>query len=242
MTRILVEEKIQYLIYVGDKCYQTVRPLSDFKADMIQGRATRVWEVLEVKNGKTGKDSHVLKDFWLDLDATSETDLWEGLREEAEKDEADKAIFEQHFVKFLHGACVRDGTGQDISTKRFMRNHDLESNRSHNVLSLEPEKRSSTRHAHISATHPTSVGNEAVTLPSYRLDSELPELPPGVKRYNPRSHQRSVFDLVHSAYHDLEDLSTMTRTLRDIVKGNRVIHYLHGFTNARFSTQAAMEV
>ena len=242
MTRIIVDNKIQYLIYVGDKCYQTVRPLSDFKANVIQGRATRVWEVVEVVNGMAGKDSHVLKDFWLDLDATPEKDLWESLRKEAEKDEADKALFEQHFLKFLYGACVRDSTGRDVSTKRFMRNHDLEIIRSHQVVSPEPEVRSATRHVHISASHPTSIGSEAVTLPSHRLDSELPELPFGTKRYNPRSHQRSVFDCVYTTYHDLTDLSIMARTLRDCVKGNRFVRLLPGSTNTTFSASATVEV
>ena len=53
--------------------------------------------MLKAMNGKTGKESHVQKDFWLDL-TTSEKDLWEGLREEAEKD---KANFMQHFVRLL---------------------------------------------------------------------------------------------------------------------------------------------
>jgi hypothetical protein len=44
MERKFINGSIQYRINVGNTWYITTKPLSDFKAEGIRGRATRVWE------------------------------------------------------------------------------------------------------------------------------------------------------------------------------------------------------
>jgi hypothetical protein len=72
VERVLIDGVVQYLFTVGDKKYQTLRVLADYRANTITGRGTRVWEVILVgdKSGRT----YVLKDVWI-----GENDMPEGI-------------------------------------------------------------------------------------------------------------------------------------------------------------------
>jgi hypothetical protein len=80
VTRVLVDDQIQYEFKLVDettgkeKTYVTTgRPLSDFRAEAVEGRATRVWVAYE-KGGDKDK-LVVLKDLWMFSDTKPETHI-----------------------------------------------------------------------------------------------------------------------------------------------------------------------
>jgi hypothetical protein len=76
VERVLVQNNgishtIQYRFRVGSKHYQSTKCLADFRANDIVGRATRVWEVVEIRQGSDGNWESfglpcALKDVWMD--------------------------------------------------------------------------------------------------------------------------------------------------------------------------------
>lgn len=233
MTRALDENgEVQYRIKVDDKLYQTIKPLSDFKADVIQGRATRVWEVKEFVDNELVGEPRALKDFWLDAEAKTEKELWDELAEEAGKNEEDKAIFEKHFMKFVHGARVRDSRESDVFTVEVA-STDIVTVRN---VAMPLTERTQSRSLHGGSSHPESVGSTPA------LSSHYIKPLPVQKRIHRRSHQRSVFDRVCTVYHDLTDLLMMATVLRDTVKGNCLVYKLRKYTHTTCSAQVVMEV
>lgn len=63
-----------------DKIYRTLEVLSDFAAESILGRATRVYKAQELKNGVPYGDVVVLKDQWIDSDRIKEGDIYKQIR------------------------------------------------------------------------------------------------------------------------------------------------------------------
>jgi hypothetical protein len=51
----------------------TGAPLFDFKADLVEGRAMRVWRAYDKSD--LSKTVHALKDVWIDIDAVAEGDI-----------------------------------------------------------------------------------------------------------------------------------------------------------------------
>lgn len=83
----------QYDIVVRDKeketetTFRTKRIISNIGADTLRGRATRVWEVIELDFGGKEKDvaTCVLKDAWVDDDRAREGKIMEDIKAAAQK-------------------------------------------------------------------------------------------------------------------------------------------------------------
>ena len=75
---LIAPNEVQYDIKVRDdakgttRTFRTRRLISSIGADALRGRGTRVWEVVELKNGKEGTSKHVLKDAWVDVERERE--------------------------------------------------------------------------------------------------------------------------------------------------------------------------
>jgi hypothetical protein len=70
--RVKVKDKIQYEYTVADKTYVTIKPICDYRADSVEGRATCVWEVC-LKDGS--QETFALKDVWMFSDDQTEGDI-----------------------------------------------------------------------------------------------------------------------------------------------------------------------
>ncbi|KAI0712130.1 hypothetical protein C8Q76DRAFT_797012 [Earliella scabrosa] len=81
--------QICYVYQVGEKYYKTVRSIFEHSGLCYTGRATRVWEVVEVQDANNltsiSRDHFALKDYWLDDGAPSERTTQEQLFCDIEK-------------------------------------------------------------------------------------------------------------------------------------------------------------
>ncbi|KAJ3559366.1 hypothetical protein NM688_g392 [Phlebia brevispora] len=84
-TMVLANDRRQYDITVfsneGEaRVYRTLDLLSDSGAQVLIGRGTRVWKVVQIENGQECGSSMVLKDAWVDFDRKREGTALEELR------------------------------------------------------------------------------------------------------------------------------------------------------------------
>ncbi|KAF4586685.1 hypothetical protein EYR40_010700 [Pleurotus pulmonarius] len=79
-----------YSIRVGDKTYITCGVLSDFRAESICGRCTRVWKVYEEGDETT---FYALKDAWVDRRNQTEGEIWKRLKKDLNNE-----VFSKHFL------------------------------------------------------------------------------------------------------------------------------------------------
>ncbi|KAI0735311.1 hypothetical protein C8Q76DRAFT_278275 [Earliella scabrosa] len=81
--------RVCYVYRAGEKHYKTVRSIFEYGGIRYTGRATRVWEVVEVQDADNltsiSPDHFVLKDCWLDDAASSEQKVQEQLFDDIEK-------------------------------------------------------------------------------------------------------------------------------------------------------------
>jgi hypothetical protein len=109
VERVLIRDasidqfQIQYRFRVGDKRYQTVKCLADFRANDIVGRATRVWEVTEIRQHadrewKPVGPPCVLKDIWMDAKE----------RQEAITIKLIRHLLKQWMLKYPHAPDAAD--------------------------------------------------------------------------------------------------------------------------------------
>ena len=81
--------RLCYVYRTGEKYYKTVRSIFEHGGIRYTGRATRVWEVVEVQDADNltsiSQDHFVLKDCWLDDAASSELKVQEQIFDDIEK-------------------------------------------------------------------------------------------------------------------------------------------------------------
>ncbi|KAJ7584773.1 hypothetical protein C8J56DRAFT_1088526, partial [Mycena floridula] len=210
-------QKIQYNIALGNKFYRTVDVLSDFKADNICGRATRVWSVLELRDGKTVGDECVLKDFWLEQGSKSEKQIFDDL-EGLFTETADRKIFDDYFVKILDGCRVKNSNGEDDITKGLLRT-DMQPNLMSVLLTTSESDPTTTRHVHTSSEHPESAG----VVPMVASGMLSLQSVQGPIQFAQRDHHRTLFEPAGSPYLCLTNITTMVTVLRDIVRALKLM-------------------
>lgn len=97
------------------KIYRTVRSISEFGADAIRGRGTRIYEVKEVDNGVLKGDTLALKDCWVDDDRELEGDILTNILLDCNNEER-----ESFLTLVVHGLVEVDGAGTKDHIKEVM--------------------------------------------------------------------------------------------------------------------------
>jgi hypothetical protein len=213
MKTMLIGGKIQYRIKVNDTWYITKQPLSDFKAEGIWGRATRVWETyMEDDPAQT----HAIKDIWLNVDERTEGDIWREL-----KDTILSETFMRHFM-----TVVRDGPDANpVTTLKFMQNRLVDEHVISNYLQVPTINTDCHANVH---NKPGSQRISSVGTPTFTLDSSLaggrntaiqfPD-PTLTHQFQSRCHYRVAFKEVCIPLHKITDMYHVFKTLLDTVKG-----------------------
>jgi hypothetical protein len=218
--RIMHEGKVQYRIEVDGKFFITIGTLSDYRADAICGRATRVFKVFEVGRPDV---THALKDVYVDATYKTEGDLlhevFQRMREKKMivEDEVDEFADNDPRRYFLtvktHGYVKTNGIEFDNTLAVMMRNHSLPSDCPH--YCPRPSNRSQLFPRVSYSDRTVSVGHTPCLEYS---DVELPN----IKTFSPKMHYRIVFNEVGRTIHDLELLSDVFQALRDGTQGKSI--------------------
>jgi hypothetical protein len=218
--RVMHEDKVQYRIEVNGKSFLTTDTLSDYRADAICGRATRVFKAFEVDRPDV---TVALKDVYVDATYKTEGDL---LHEVFQRMREKKMIVEDKVDGFAdddprryfltvraHGYVKTNGIEFDNTLTVMMRNHSLPSDCLHYCPRPSNRSQPSPRVSHSDRT--VSVGHTPC------LEYSSIELPI-VKSFSPRLHYRIVFNEVGRTIHDLELLSDVFQSLHDATQGKSV--------------------
>ncbi|KAK2459542.1 hypothetical protein APHAL10511_008448 [Amanita phalloides] len=212
--KIIGGEK-RYEIKVSGNTYETQgKPLSDFVAHSIVGRATRVYKVKKLQDN-TGK-TYVLKDVWLAKGRRPEHTIRDEILEDIKSvlGENDKNIVEKHLFTPVHHCIVQVKT----EDKGWVDDD------THDVI-LRKAEFSTTDRIHI---HPPINLNHVVTsigqtphLSEYVV-TRAPK--PDHKDITHRYHYRIVYEELADPLFDLNQVSLIFHLFYELVQ---VLHIFH---------------
>jgi Fungal protein kinase len=220
IVRVMHDDKVQYRIEVDGKSFVTTDTLSDYRADAICGRATRVFKAFEVDRPDV---TVALKDVYVDATYKTEGDLlhevFQRMREKKMivGDGVDEFADDDPRQYFLtvraHGYVKTNGIEFDNTLTVMMRNHSLPSDCPHYCPRPSNQSQSSPRVTHsdrvVSVGHTPCLEYSGIGLPI-------------VKRFSPRMHYRIVFNEVGRTIHDLELLSDIFQSLHGATQGKSI--------------------
>ncbi|KAJ7135386.1 hypothetical protein C8R43DRAFT_1020821 [Mycena crocata] len=221
--------QIQYKIQLNGVTYVTIRPLSDYRADALRGRATRVW--LVHVEGEPGV-RYVLKDVWIPSDSLKEGDQLELLHKELELISVPMGT--PHPSEFFltvqdHGfVTLSDETDDDTGV--LMGGKTIPSD-AKSVALFRKNKEESSKTA--STSHRLRNSEHG---PSQTMRYKPHGLPPAPlhsgkgrrdkKYYAPRIHYRIVFKEVGRTVYDLNSVPEVMKALSDAIQGLKYMHQL----------------
>jgi hypothetical protein len=200
----LVGTAIQYEITLQDgNTYVTGDlPLFDFRADIAEGRATRVWKVF--KKGGDQNDFFVLKDSWMFSDSKSEGDIMHELLEKIDKKD------HHYFLTVIsHGPVRVDGNLIDQTLGTIMRDTPtIIENRP-----LQPPRTYKEPKQNVEGSQRNqSQGRPPGTKDAYSIDLHDSDI-------TPRTHYRILFREVCEPLHDIRDLGVAFSLLAQTADG-----------------------
>ena len=186
--------------------YRTVKTLSEFSADAIRGRATRVFEAYEIsEDGQQvqGSEHVAIKDYWLDSSREAEPTILKKILKGA--DESMKAKF---LTVLVWGNISIDGNVD--STDRIM-----------NDLKVGPRGYTDSDHPdplkfYLCQYQPKAPTKRAAPGLALFTGSRLT---PSVVRFDSKTHQRIVFKEVGHPIHDEKSITTVFQAARDAAGG-----------------------
>ncbi|KAF9239066.1 hypothetical protein BU15DRAFT_47133 [Melanogaster broomeanus] len=202
------KETIQYEITINGTIYQTVETISDFGAEAMRGRGTRVFKAFALLDRAKGKYV-AIKDAWRDSDRKREDQILREIMDDIERMGGDIAAAKQHFLTVLNQDDVRiEGIMDD--TRQFLRGKDLPDPMS--WYNVSPDKEPS------SLTHTSSTGN----MPLFPVRTAIRRL--GFQNVQHKQHFRLVFEEIGEPIFTLQSLGDVSGTLGYTVKGLRYMH------------------
>jgi hypothetical protein len=217
-TVTCVEEdgKMQYDFLVGDATYRTLSVLSDFGADALLGRGTRVFQVYNIAD-TSEKTPRILKDVWVEADRQREGDILADLLDKICSTEQGQGLEDarRHFLTVeCHGDVTIDE--RDDHTKYFWGGQDFPAE--YDEMQLPATLTRQVRASQDSRLHSTGGVwvNPLTRMPAKR---EL--------RVPTRAHYRIVFEEVGVAALSLKSLREAYQALYDAVEGSvlTLLHY-----------------
>jgi hypothetical protein len=213
MTRVLVNGQPQYEIQVKDKVYCTMKILSDFGADAIIGRGTRVFKVYDKVDAN--KVSLALKDVWVEEDRAREGAVFEDLFKKILDQDGDQKLqdVKSHFITPVNHTDVTIGDRPDHTKDLIMHGQHPSLEPDSMSLAIGALTRRKASH-HSEHSRRSAIGNVPV------LESPLKRtVRPRDASIPCRVHYRMVSAEVGIAIHDLPSLRDVVQSLGDAVKG-----------------------
>ncbi|KAL5485717.1 hypothetical protein ACEPAI_6758 [Sanghuangporus weigelae] len=212
-----------YQIEVDGTWYEVLEVLSDFGADAVISRATRVYKVKSLDTGKT----YVLKDVWVEDDRDLEHEIYNKILAAVEKTcgkEIRKLVASHLLTPFAYWVVPIDGQ-KDHTKDVMMRGSDLSFEKS---FKLSVSK-SADREISKSIAPMQSTDREVYDEQNAHLGTRAPpEEPRSELRH--RIHYRIVFEETATPVWAVTRLSDAFIVLRDCVTALKYIHksgYVH---------------
>jgi len=219
VSRVTIDNKLQYKFQVGDEFYITIGTLSDHAADFIRGRGTRVFRAhLESDPTKVV----ALKDVWLEDDRTEEGVILENIRIAIAEMETTGAKFpgdkkpSEYFLTVNAHGRVKIGDRDDHTSAVMMRGLQLQSLEYLSISTpMEPLNRGSgvkgSDRAYSVGHTPTLSADAAVLIHAHQ--------PHHPKPFQARIHYRIVFNEIGKTIHELHRLADVYQCLGDATIG-----------------------
>ncbi|EGO00860.1 hypothetical protein SERLA73DRAFT_105307, partial [Serpula lacrymans var. lacrymans S7.3] len=191
--------------------YRTEEILSDFGADALRGRGTRVFKArrFNIQSGEVEGKPVAIKDAWVDEDRDREGDIRKTF--EAEADDDDKSEIRKYFLTVLdHGDVIIDGH-VDHTRDLHLRNANIPSD---SRFRLQRKK--------LPADPVSSTGS----APSLGIPGQTRAAHTGHYQYSFKVHYRIVFEEVVEPIYTLKYLADV---LRIIIHGTTSLQLLHKY-------------
>ena len=208
VTHVEAAGKMQHEFRVGDATYRTLSVLSNFGADALLGRGTRVFQVYNTADPT--RTPRTLKDVWVETDRKREgailADLFTKIRSDTQGQSFEDA--RRHFLTVeCHGDVTIDN--RDDHTKYFWGGQDFPAEYEEMQLPTTLTRRArASKASYLSSTGGVWV-NPLTRLPAKRK-----------LRVSNRAHYRIVFEEVGVAAHSLNSLPDACKALYDAVEGS----------------------
>jgi hypothetical protein len=207
--------EIQYEYIVSGKTYVTVeRPLFDFRAECIEGRATRVWKVYD-KHGDKEEGFFALKDLWMFSDTQPEGEILKELRQKVPEMLLERDIL----LNVVDDDWVYLDNGSVDKTDGVIMRY-IPTIKDYYRIKLTDEKEhlgaAGSRPKMIGSQRNESHGHTPRGSVSVHDESNTHQECLGFSR---RSHRRTVFKEVCQPLHDLEDIGLVYLLLQHAVRG-----------------------
>ncbi|PSR72489.1 hypothetical protein PHLCEN_2v11640 [Hermanssonia centrifuga] len=198
-----------------ESVFRTIRTISDFRADGLLGKGTRVWEVVHVVDGKMVGPHCVLKDVWIEADRPREGQTLLSIRNSRSSLRFKRQI-DRHFLTVLcHGDVFvqsRDGNSQADDTLLIMM-HGQDIPEDYPVFDLRPPPEPRIP----SDPSKTAVGH-------HRAMEKVHVFPKPPVKITARRHYRIVFNEVCRALHDETSLQLIFKALSEACFAIRLMH------------------
>lgn len=187
------------------KVYRTIKSISEFSADVIRGRGTRVYEVKEVDNGVPKGDTLALKDCWVDDDRELEGDILANILLDCKDEER-----ELFLTLVVHGLVEVDGAGMKDHIKAVMlRGLDIhQGNLRYQFKHPDETKEDIASPNKVSSGLPPS----SAFVPIARMLRED-------KEHHWKYHYRIVFKEVGISMYEIRSIRDAFQALIDVTKG-----------------------
>ncbi|KAG8948429.1 hypothetical protein FRC04_009799 [Tulasnella sp. 424] len=244
------QKKIQnvcFVYQVGNRYFKTRKAIFDDRSLCITGRATRVWEAIEVRSFQNLQHVDkatpmVLKDVWLDSGSKTESENLRGVFDELKEiakglekggdepeafngmEDGQKELLRQCLMKeswtqyFLSVVC--DWQGRESKKVPEGAQHFP------TLFDLPPSTSTPSSHPHADRSRATT------SHPGNRLQP-VEEQPP--RHYRPKRQYRVVFSEVCEALHDVRTLQDVAIALRDCVFALQLM-FVAGWVHRDIST------
>ncbi|KAF8576249.1 hypothetical protein K439DRAFT_1664701 [Ramaria rubella] len=222
IKRVYVAGVEQYDITVhdvaGQAIFRTTKVLSDFGADGLRGRGTRVFEACRLNDGVPDGTSVAIKDVWVDDDRPKEGQVRQDIENEVANNDGDKARAHKYFLTVLHhGNVMIDG--QVDNTRTLILRGDAPPSISQFRLNLQEGPL---------VYREPSIG--ATPLGPSMARAQHTDL-----AYSHKDHYRIVFKEVGQPVHNMTRLDDTFQALVDATNGLELMHK-HGWVHRDISS------
>ncbi|KAK7042397.1 hypothetical protein R3P38DRAFT_315343 [Favolaschia claudopus] len=219
---------VQYKIEVDGKYYSTIGTVSDYLADDLRGRGTRVLLVHPEGDPTTVL---TLKDTWMMADSVPEGELLHLIHKLLENEPSDAGRHpSQFFLSVERDGFVLLADGTPDTTEKIMGGKMIPLDSPHIAVEKSNGKAKSK---HQSGVASASLSIRQSGTGTVRGSSKgFPSLPPPIpapiqtKRHDHRKHYRLVTNEVGQSIDELTSLCQILHALADIVKALKIFHGL----------------
>ncbi|KAF8909747.1 hypothetical protein CPB84DRAFT_1765365 [Gymnopilus junonius] len=199
------KKSFDYEIRLREKTYRTVKVLSDFRADALRGRATRVFEAKEIEGGEVvSGPSVVIKDSWMDADRDTEGDIQRAVLHDLPKE------LHQYFREIVADNYVLAGDEVDHTSLVHLRGLEITDASKYRLPIVKDD-------SHVEPQQ--SLGLE--------IDPDLHESATEGFIYYPKVHYRIIFKDVCQPLEEVRSWPTIYKALGDVVEVVTAM-YAHG--------------